>query len=102
MLDALGLLLRQRSVTLAVAAAAVPPLLGQFRVGYNLRSLDVLLHLVVHPRLDPSSKPNRMRTATATATLKHSCYCTGSLRVASSNMQPLAEVGCRNLWLIIY
>jgi hypothetical protein len=29
----------------------VPPLLGQLRVGYNLQSIDALLHLVGHPRL---------------------------------------------------
>lgn len=54
-LHALGLLLCQPRSTLPVAAVVVPPLLGQFRVGYNLQSLDVLLHLVVHPRLGPNS-----------------------------------------------
>eukprot|EP01043_Picozoa_sp_COSAG02_P036468 COSAG02_NODE_2672_length_8274_cov_3.014537_2_plen_1543_part_00 len=54
-LHALGQLLSQRSAALAAAAVVVPPLLGQFRVGYNLQSFDVLLHLVVHPRLGPNS-----------------------------------------------
>ena len=53
-MQALGLLLRQRAAP-AVAAVIVPPLLGQFRVGYNLQSIDLLLHVVGHPRLGPTS-----------------------------------------------
>ena len=50
MLSALSRLLRSRAAP-ALAAVIVPPLLSQFRVGYNLQSLEVLVQVSRHPRL---------------------------------------------------
>jgi len=49
-LSALSRLLRSRTAP-ALAAVIVPPLLSQFRVGYNLQSLEVLVQVSRHPRL---------------------------------------------------